>query len=183
MSKPPIQSIRINRRNIGNTANSPRTAIQAPSGLMPIAKPRNQWQSQLKRFQYEYESSNSHTGNASAPASGWSIHANTTNKIPFNAKNAITDFRLSRPAGKWRFAVRGFSASNLASAMRLKLMALLRAVTMQSTISTIMRAVSRALMSRKPFAATHMEPIAKGIANSEWLKRTRCVNSRILFMV
>jgi hypothetical protein len=43
-------------------------AIQAPSGLIPMAKPRNQWQSHEKRFQYEYESSKSHTGSASAPA-------------------------------------------------------------------------------------------------------------------
>ena len=44
--------------------------------------------------------------------------------------------KLILPAGRWRLAVRGFSASNLRSTMRLNAIAHVRAQTMQTTIST-----------------------------------------------
>ena len=58
-------------------------------------------------------------------------------------------------------------------------MDVLRAVTIQRTIKITSRKISPGDIPRNPFAATHMEPSAKGIAKREWLKRTKCPYSTI----
>src|SRR5207302_11316350 len=82
----------------------------------------------------------------------------------------ITAFsRLICFAGRWRVAVRGFSASNLRSAMRLKAMAQVRAQTIAARISPKIRQPGQPRFSR---AATAMAASAKGSANKVWEKRT-----------
>src|ERR1017187_546397 len=74
------------------------------------------------------------------------------------------------PAGKWRLAVRGFSASNLRSTMRLKAIAQVRAQTMAARISPNVFQPGQPRLSR---AATAMAASAKGRAKAVCEKRTK----------
>src|SRR3954469_18799836 len=78
--------------------------------------------------------------------------------------------RLIWPVGKCRPAVRGFSASNLRSTMRLKAMAQVRAHTIAARISPKVRHPGQPRLSR---AATAMAARAKGRAKMVWEKRTK----------
>src|SRR5262249_4334827 len=51
------------------------------------------------------------------------------------AHKITTLAKLTSPVGKWRLAVRGFAASNFRSAMRLKLIAQVRAETIAARMS------------------------------------------------
>jgi hypothetical protein len=68
------------------------------------------------------------------------------------------------PMGKCLPAVRGFSASNLRSTIRLKLIAAVRAQTIAAKISKKVRHPGQ--------PATNIDAKAKGNANSVWEKRT-----------
>src|SRR5688500_12264826 len=81
------------------------------------------------------------------------------------------------PAGKCRVAVRGLSASNLRSAMRLKAMAQVRAQTIAATINAKVRQPGQPRLSR---AATAIAASAKGSAKSVCEKRTK--ESHLLIM-
>ena len=74
--------------------------------------------------------------------------------------------RDNRPAGISRIAVRGLSASQRASTMRLKAMAALRAVTIAATIQP-----TRVQVIGCSIAASSAPTSANGSANTEWLNR------------
>ena len=73
------------------------------------------------------------------------------------------------PVGRWRLAVRGFSASNLRSTMRLKAMAQVRAQTIAARISPKVRQPGQPRWSR---AATTIAASANGRAKTVCEKRT-----------
>src|SRR5450631_3152206 len=73
------------------------------------------------------------------------------------------------PVGRCRFAVRGFSASNLRSTMRLKAIAHVRAQTIAAMISPKVRQPGQPRLSR---AATTIAASANGSAKTVCEKRT-----------
>ena len=73
------------------------------------------------------------------------------------------------PAGKWRFLVRGFSASNLRSTIRLNAIAHVRAQTIAVKISRNVLQPGQPRLSR---AATIIAASANGSANTVCEKRT-----------
>ena len=98
------------------------------------------------------------------------------NAIPFAIMKIITLFLDNVPAGKCLAAVRGFRASNFASANLLNAIAPFLAVNMQPKIS------KKTFAEGKPFAAASIDASAKGRANSVWLRRTRaakCIGGNI----
>src|SRR5664279_3013660 len=88
---------------------------------------------------------------------------------PVSAQSATALNRLIWPVGKWRPAVRGFSASSLRSTMRLKAIAQVRAQTMAARIRPNVRQPGH---PRLPRAATAIAANAKGKAKAVWENRT-----------
>jgi len=81
------------------------------------------------------------------------------------------------PRGRCRDAVRGFAASIVRSTSRLKAMAAVRAVTMQSRMPTVPRAASSGFVQSSEESppqriAIKAAIIANGRAKIVWLKRT-----------
>ena len=74
------------------------------------------------------------------------------------------------PAGRWRLVVRGLSASNLRSTMRLKAIAQVRAQIIARRMSPNVRQPGQPRLSR---AATHIAASAKGKAKTVCEKRTK----------
>ena len=89
-----------------------------------------------------------------------SIAQATKNRAPLAPTNSQDSFRLTWPAGRARPAVRGLAASNLWSAMRLKVMAQVRAPTMARSTQKNTRRLGR------PRAARKAPMRAKGRANT-----------------
>src|SRR5579859_2081467 len=79
------------------------------------------------------------------------------------------------PVGKWRLAVRGLSASNLRSTMRLNAMAQVRAQTMAARISRNFSQPGQPRLSR---AATIIAASANGSAKTVCGKRTKLPHFR-----
>src|SRR5262249_48638814 len=97
------------------------------------------------------------------------------NPTTHRVRKAATAGMLSRPAGKWRPAVRGFSASKWRSASRLDAMAALRANTQPSTKP--IRSVHRNTTPGDCQASTALRS-ANGSAKTVWLKRINSKNNR-----
>jgi hypothetical protein len=89
-----------------------------------------------------------------------------TNAADVAARNAQAWAPESLPVGISRFAVRGLSASQRASTMRLKAIAALRANTIASTIQRM-----RIGSTGRSAAASSAPTSANGSANTEWLTR------------
>ena len=88
-----------------------------------------------------------------------------TNRKPaaLSSQKVHAPARVTRPAGRWRVAVRGLSASNRRSTMRLKAMAQLRAQTMAARMRPNVRQPGQPRWSR---AATAIAARAKGSAKT-----------------
>src|SRR6185369_932600 len=85
--------------------------------------------------------------------------------------------KLIFPAGKWRPAVLGFSASNFRSAIRLKAMAQVLAQTMAARIKPNFFQPGQPRLSR---AATAIAASAKGSAKAVWENLTNSAHFLIL---
>jgi hypothetical protein len=121
----------------------------------------------VNRFASEYQKT-------MANATGASTRQSVLRRDALNRK-IVDDTRTKSVASQWliaprgisRIAVRGLSASHRASTRRLKPMAALRALTMQTTIQTT------CVQENGSVRHASSAPVsANGSANTEWLKRT-----------
>src|SRR5215471_13513304 len=119
-------------------------------------------------------------------ATGASIRQSGLNRHDANRKtadaivtNAVASTTVIAPRGSSRLAVRGLSASILASTSRLNPIAALRADTIATTIHSTVSQVRGACRDASSAPAK-----ANGSANTEWLKRTndRYVRRRLTFL-
>src|SRR5687767_7259161 len=96
-----------------------------------------------------------------------SFEAPNTNAADEMTTKIVASLTDMAPRGSSRIAVRGLSASNLASTSRLKPIAALRALTIQT-------AIQNTCDHRKPVTrqASNAPVNANGSAKTEWLKRT-----------
>jgi hypothetical protein len=115
----------------------------------------------------EYQNTIASATGASAKHSGDKRDAANRNTSETIATKMAASGLESRPRGSSRIAVRGFSASIPASTSRLKPIAALRALTIQTTIQPT--------CDQEKGCTRHASsaPVsAKGSAKTEWLKRT-----------
>src|ERR1035437_4648667 len=102
--------------------------------------------------------------------SGFSRKLTPTSPAADRAQRVPAVNKLIWPVGRWRPAVRGFSASNLRSTMRLKAMAQVRAQTIAASTRAKVRQPGQPRWSR---AATAMAASANGKAKAVWENLTK----------
>ncbi len=119
-------------------SSSPRKAIQVHTGAIIRAAPNHKCTAHVNRLAKLYPPIQSNTGKHKRIGNGFGQNKRqaSTKAIAFPTPNPITAVDVNLPDGICRLSVRGFSASNLASAHRLTDIAKLRAVTMQNKIPT-----------------------------------------------
>ena len=120
----------------------------------------------MTRLASEYQNTIASATGDSAKQIQPSGHVEATNATEVTTRNAHACAADSLPAGISRLAVRGFSASQRASTMRLKAIAALRAVTIASTIHS-----TRIGSTGRSTAASSAPTSANGSAKTEWLTR------------
>ncbi len=120
----------------------------------------------MTRLASEYQNTIASATGDSAKQIQPSGQADATNATALTTRNDHACRADSLPAGISRLAVRGLSASQRASTMRLKAIAALRAVTIASTIQRI-----RIGSTGRSTAARSAPTSANGSANTEWLTR------------
>src|SRR5439155_15883804 len=121
----------------------------------------------VKRFASEYQKTIASASGANARQSGLKRQEANRNAVDAATTNRMASTTVIAPRGSSRLAVRGLSASILASTRRLKPIAALRADTMATRIQPTTGHVIRACRDASSAPAN-----AKGSANAEWLKRT-----------
>ena len=136
MSKPATQSMTAAASTSGGQAISPRMATQAASGRQHQRRPQpkmGQRRESLGVAVAEQEQQHRHGGVQRNPVARQK-QQRAGRRIPASRPtvNAATAATLSAPLGRCRCRVRGFSASSRRSARRLKAIAALRAVAMQT---------------------------------------------------
>src|SRR5262245_54862698 len=134
MSNPPTHSPIASPSSHGSTPAPPPAASQPPTGATAIASPRKNCVYGVYLLASEYQNTIASATGLRTKHNGFNREAPYTNRAEATTTNIVASVRVIAPRGSSRIDVRGFSASCRASASRLKPIAALRAVTMQTMI-------------------------------------------------
>src|SRR5688572_1036312 len=179
MSKPAVQVSTAAASSTGaahdQDDHGPDTAIHAPTGAIASPSPSATWASEVTRLVYEYPSTIASATGARARHTGDSAAAAATKSAVEAASTPQAHPAASLPLGSGREAVRGLAASMARSAMRLKVIAAVRAPTMAATIQAACHAVGSPPAPRTiPITAKGSANRVCGKATSSPVSRARC---------